>query len=105
FDNEGNYVKEEGFLTNGYKDYKITFKNDMYYGVYEDYFADKIKYTQYYDENGLNGPEVVYYDSGKIYSNAFYEENDLKHDNYIYTQTGKLYRKNIMSKGIIVSST
>lgn len=105
FDNEGNYVKEESFLANGDRDYKVMFKNNMYYGIYEDYLNDKIKYTQYYDESGLNGPEVVYYDSGKIYSNAFYEENDLEYDSYVYTQAGKIYRKNIMSEGVVVSST
>ncbi len=73
--------------------------------MFEDFWNNKIKYTQYYDENGLNGPEILYYDNGKISTNAFYINNNLENEKYIYTQDQKLYRKDILSTNFTLAST
>lgn len=105
FDNDGNYLKVEAFLNNGQKDYKISYKENLYNGLFEDFWNNKIKYTQYYDENGLNGPEILYYDNGKVYTNSFYINNNLENEKYIYTQNQKLYRKDILSTNLTMAST
>lgn len=105
FDNDGNYLKVEAFLNNGQKDYRVSYKENLYNGLFEDFWNNKIKYTQYYDENGLNGPEILYYDNGKIQTNSFYINNNLENDKYVYTQNHKLYRKDILSTNLTVAST
>lgn len=105
FDNDGNYLKVEAFLKNGQKDYIVTYKDNLYNGLFKDFWNDKIKYTQYYDANGLNGPEILYYDNGKIQANSFYINNNLENEKYIYTQNEKLYRKDLMSENLIINST
>lgn len=105
FDNDGNYLKVEAFLRNGDKDYKVSYKENIYNGLFEDFWNNKIKYTQYYDENGLNGPEILYYDNGKIYTNSFYINNNLENEKYIYTQSQKLYRKDLLANNLTLTST
>lgn len=105
FDNDGNYLKVEAFLNNGHKDYSVSYKDNSYNGLFQDFWNNQVKYTQYYDANGLNGPEVLYYDNGKIQTNSFYINNNLENDKYVYTQNEKLYRKDLMSENLVISST
>lgn len=105
FDNNGDYQKVETFLNNGERDFAVSYKDNLYNGLFEDFWNNKIKYTQYYDENGLNGPEVLYYDSGKVHTNSFYINNSLENEKYSYTQNEKLYRKDILNSNYILSTT
>lgn len=105
FDNNGDYLKIETFLNNGQRDYKVSYKENLYNGLFEDFWNNKIKYTQYYDENGLNGPEILYYDNGKISTNSFYTNNNLENEKFSYTQNQTLYRKDILSSNLTLAST
>lgn len=105
FDSDGNYLKTEGFLNNGDKDFTVQYKDGQYYGLYEDFWNNKTKFTQYYDENGLNGPEVSYYDNGITKAEGFYVNNNLSYDLKYYTLDGVLFNKNYYINDKIVEST
>lgn len=99
FDNDGNYLRSEGFLTNGDKDYTINYKNNQYYGLYEDFYNNKIHFTRYYNENGINGPEVTFYDNGIKKSEGFYIDNELYYNFEYFTLEGKKYAKEYYLNG------
>lgn len=104
FDSEGNYLKSEGFLSNGEKDFIAHYKDGQYYGLYEDFFNNKINFTQYYDENGLNGPEVSYFTNGNKKTEGFYINNSLNNNVMYYTLDEKLFKKEYMINDEILKS-
>lgn len=105
FDNEGKYLKSEGFLNNGDKDFVVHYKNNEYYGLYEDYYNNKIRFTHYYDENGLNGPEIAYFDNGNKKHEGFYENGSLNYDTNYYTLDEKLAKKEYYLNDQLVEET
>jgi len=105
YDEKGNITKAEGYAFNGALSYKADYKDNAYYGKYETFHNNKLARLNYYNEKGLNGPEITYYPTGAVHENSFYIDNLQSNYEYTYTLGGKEALKYYYINGILMNMT
>ena len=105
YDNEGKITSTEGYATSGNISYKINYKDNVYYGKYEQYLNNKLVQLSYYNENGLNGPDLVYYPSGVLHYNSFYTDGLLTNNKFTYSINNNLINTEHYISNILTQTT
>jgi len=105
YDEKGNLTKTEGYTFNGTLSYKAGYKDNAYFGKYETFHNNKLARISYYNEKGLNGPEITYYPTGAVHENSFYIDNLQSNYEYTYTLGGKEALKYYFINGILMNMT
>lgn len=105
YDENGNVTNAKGFNTNGSLDYTVNYKDNNYYGKHEQFLNNKPIQITNYNENGLNGPETVYYPTGTVQYNSFYTNNSLSSNRYTYTLNNKLATTEYFINNVLVCVT
>lgn len=105
YDDSGNLLKAEGYNAGGGLTYKVHYKDNNYYGAYEQFLNNKLIQVNNYNEKGLNGPEIIYYPTGTIRSNSFYIDGYLSNNKYVYTLDNQLALTQHFINNILISTT